>query len=266
MAGAIPSDAQVPAWIAFVDRWIYVFMAAFLIAITLTGFVPDSFKKIAGVESGMRPPLHWLMHLHAVVMGAWLLLLLAQTSLMATGNVRYHKALGIAAFVLAPVILATGLMLVPVNYTQIAAFAAQSPPDLAAALHKELIIKADFLLLQLRSATLFAVLVTLGICARQRDAGFHKRLMVIATLIPLPAAIARISWLPSTVPQSLLSLNIAILVCVLPMFLWDMYRLKRVHAAYIVAFALWLPFVVAGWLLWGTDGWRTFAAGLLNLS
>lgn len=265
MAGAIPSDAQVPAWIAIVDRWIYVFMAAFLIAITLTGFVPDSFRKIASVDSGMRPPLHPLMHVHAVLMGAWMLLLLAQTSLMAIGNARYHKALGITSFVLAPAILLTGLLLVPVNYTQIAAFAAQSPPDVAAALQKDLIIKADFLLMQLRSATLFAAFVTLGIWARQRDAGFHKRLMVMATLIPLPAAIARTSWLPSTVPQSLLSLDIAILVCVLPMFLWDMYRLKRVHAAYIVAFALWLPFVVAGWLLWGTDGWRTFAAGLLKL-
>ncbi|WP_373473404.1 hypothetical protein, partial [Sphingorhabdus lacus] len=117
----------------------------------------------------------------------------------------------------------------------------------------------------LRSATLFAVFVTLGIWARQRDAGFHKRLMVMATLIPLPAAIARISWLPSTVPQSLLSLDIAILVCVLPMFLWDMYRLKRVHAAYLVMLTLWLPFVVTGRVLWGSDGWRTFATGLLNL-
>ena len=37
-----------------IDRWIYVFMAVSYIAITLTGFIPDSLAKIAAVEAGQR--------------------------------------------------------------------------------------------------------------------------------------------------------------------------------------------------------------------
>ena len=40
----------------FIDRWIYVFTAAFFIAITLTGFIPDSAMKIAMIKAGQRPP------------------------------------------------------------------------------------------------------------------------------------------------------------------------------------------------------------------
>src|SRR6476469_8077769 len=69
-----------------IDRWIYVFMAAWFIAIVLTGFIPDSLNKIAAVQAGQRPPLPLVMHAHAVLMGSFLLLLLAQTTLVATGR------------------------------------------------------------------------------------------------------------------------------------------------------------------------------------
>ena len=32
-----------------IDRWFYVFMAVFFIAITLTGFIPDSIAKLAAI-------------------------------------------------------------------------------------------------------------------------------------------------------------------------------------------------------------------------
>ena len=43
-----------PALTAFIDRWIYVFMAVMLIALVLIGFVPDSLQIIAAVEAGQR--------------------------------------------------------------------------------------------------------------------------------------------------------------------------------------------------------------------
>ena len=38
------------------DRWIFVVQAVFFIALVLTGFVPDSFDKVAAVQAGQRPP------------------------------------------------------------------------------------------------------------------------------------------------------------------------------------------------------------------
>ena len=40
----------------FSDRWIFVLMAVWFIAITLTGFIPTSLEKIAAVEAGMGHP------------------------------------------------------------------------------------------------------------------------------------------------------------------------------------------------------------------
>ena len=71
-----------------IDRWIYVFTAASFIAFVLAGFVPDSFGKLAAIQAGQRPPFPFVLHIHAVLMGSFLLLLLAQASLVAAGNLQ----------------------------------------------------------------------------------------------------------------------------------------------------------------------------------
>jgi len=73
-------------------------MAAFFIVITLTGFIPDSLAKIAAVETGERPPFPLVLHVHSVLIGSFLALLLAQTILAASGNLGYHQRLGSSAF------------------------------------------------------------------------------------------------------------------------------------------------------------------------
>ena len=67
-----------------IDRWIFVGMALWFIAIVLAGFIPDSIMKVGLVESGQRAPFPIVLHMHAVLMGSFLLLLLTQSWLMAT--------------------------------------------------------------------------------------------------------------------------------------------------------------------------------------
>src|SRR3954468_10204529 len=78
----------------FVDRWIFVFTAASFVVITLTGFIPDSMMKVGMVKAGARPPFPPALHVHAVLMGTFLLLLLAQTWLMAMGRKALHMQIG----------------------------------------------------------------------------------------------------------------------------------------------------------------------------
>ena len=80
----------------FFDRWIFVLMALWFITITLTGFIPTSLEKIAAVQAGMRPPFPMMLHAHAVLMGAFLVLLLVQALLVATGRQQRHQKLGLA--------------------------------------------------------------------------------------------------------------------------------------------------------------------------
>ena len=47
------TGGQSGALTAFIDRWIYVFMAAMLIAVVLIGFIPDSHLVFAGDRRGI---------------------------------------------------------------------------------------------------------------------------------------------------------------------------------------------------------------------
>ena len=58
----------------FVDRWIFVGMAAWFIFVVLVGFIPDAIGKVQAVQAGLRPPFPIVLHMHAVAMGAFLLL------------------------------------------------------------------------------------------------------------------------------------------------------------------------------------------------
>ena len=100
---------------ASIDRWIYVFTAASFVAVVLAGFIPSSLGKIAAVQAGERPPFPPVLHMHAVLMGSFLLLLLSQTWLIATGRASSHGAL-IAGDGARPALVIVGFFLVPATY------------------------------------------------------------------------------------------------------------------------------------------------------
>src|SRR4051794_39200346 len=178
-----------------IDRWIYVITAAGFIAITLAGFIPDSFARVAAVQAGERPPFLPILHVHAVLMGSFLLLLLAQTTLAATGRIDQHRRLGVIGMVLAPALIVVGLILVPTFYHSFWDAAHSGLPGALEKFAPVLSRQENTLLFQLRIGVLFALFIAIGIRARGSDAGVHKRMMILATAIPMPAAINRIPWL-----------------------------------------------------------------------
>ena len=248
-----------------VDRWIYVFTAASFIVITLMGFIPDSLMKIEAVKAGLRPPFPIVLHMHAVLMGTFLLLLLAQTVLMATGRCKQHMKVGVAAMVVAPLLVIVGFILVPTMYHQVWEGAQHAPPALREELQKRVIFVDNILLLQLRIGILFPLFLAIGLRARGKDAGIHKRMMFLATVMALPASIDRISWLPTTIPDSALSVDLYTLLAISPMFLWDVYRNRSVHPAYLIWLAVNLPFSIAVQSLWGTDWWHATARQIMGV-
>lgn len=262
----VPTEGVGAPLARMIDKWIYVFMAALLLTTTLVGFIPDSLVKIAAVETARRAPFPPLLHVHAVLMGLWLLLLLAQTTLMASGNTTYHKQLGLASFALAPAILLTGLILVPTMYGQLRDALATASPGLAQSLRAEVAVRTNVILLQARAGILFAAFVVLALRARRNNPGFHKRMIVIATLVPLAAAFDRIEWLPSTFPVSPVSPDLYTLLWILPMFSWDLVRLGRVHSAYVVGLSVWLPATIVVHTLWGTAWWQAFGPTILGFA
>lgn len=241
-------------------------MAVLLIAVTLTGFLPDSAMKVGLVEAGKRPPFPPILHLHALATGSWLVLLLAQASLMASGRRAGHMQLGLAAMVLAPAVLVIGIILVPTMYSQLwdTVHAMPGGPDAAGQLR--LRAQANATLLQLRNGSMFALSVFVALRLRKSDLATHKRLMILAPLSPVMAAIARMTWLPTTMPGSPLSLELFTVSLIAPMFAWDLYRLRRIQRAYAIWFAAFITLSVAVHLLWNTPWWLAFVPQLMGLS
>ena len=248
-----------------IDRWIYVFMAAFFIAITLTGFIPDSLAKIAAVEAGQRPPFPLALHLHSILMGSFLLLLLAQTTLAATGRSEYHQRLGVVAVLLAPAIVVAGLILVPSIYHQIWNGMQTAPAEAQAGIQASLRFFDNIMLVQIRVGILFSLFILIALMVRKRDSGLHKRMMFLAIAPALPAAFDRITWLPHTLPESPLSPDLYILLAVAPMFIWDLVRTRSVHRAYWIWLAFMVPSSILIHSLWDTDWWHATAPRLVGL-
>lgn len=249
----------------FIDRWIFVFTAASFIVIVLTGFIPDSLQNLAMIKAHQRPPYSLIADLHALVMGSFLLLLLTQTVLVATGRTDLHRRLGVVGMVLAPALVVVGSILAPANYHAIWQGAHLGPPTVRAALTPVVPLLENILLLQMRVGILFTLFLTMGLLARGRDAGFHKRMMILATAVTLPAAFFRIAWLPATLPGSPLSLDLYVLVALAPMFVWDLIRNRGLHRAYWV----WLPIYAAASvvvnLMWDTPIWHATARHIMGV-
>lgn len=252
---------------AFIDRWIYVFMAGLFVTTALVGFIPTSLEKIAAVQAGARPPFPVVLHIHAVLMGTWLMLLLTQTTLMATGRPALHMRLGMASMVVAPAMVVTGFVLVPTMFAFNWVLLDFAPPGVPAG---EIEVGRNFfsslVAAQIAAGTTFAVFVVLALRARRSDPGFHKRMMILATVVPLPAAIDRIAWLPTTYPESYVSPFLYTTAWIAPMLVWDLVRHKRLHRAYKVWLAIFVPANLLVIYLWWTPGWMDFAQRLMGVA
>ncbi|HWU54864.1 MAG TPA: hypothetical protein VN175_05130 [Rhizomicrobium sp.] len=248
-----------------IDRWIYVFTAASLIAVVFAGFLPDSFAKVAAVEAGKRPPFPLILHVHAVLMGSFLLLLLAQTVLVATGRLGGHMQLGIAAMVLAPAIVISGLILVPTMYHLAWNAALAAPIAMKEPFLDRLHAIDNVMLRQFSAGILFTVFMAIALRARTRDSGLHKRMIFLSITAVLGAAITRIHWLPTTMPNSSLSLDIFVLLTFSPMFLWDLIRNRGLHRAYFIWASIYFPVMATVHTLWDTPWWHATARHIMGV-
>lgn len=261
----VRSDVLTGERTAFIDRWIYVFMAAGFIAIVLAGFVPDSMGKIAAVQAGQRPPFPMMLHVHAALMGTYLLLLLTQASLVATGRVAWHRQLGLVGAVLAAALVVVGFALVPTIYHQVYGGLAVASPPARPQVLELLVFLENIMLVQGRVGLMFAILVALGVGARASDPGFHKRMMILSIAGALSAGLDRIPWLPTTMPVSPIASDLYVLLAIAPMFLWDVLRNRRVHRAYWVWLAVAAPLTIAVHVLWDTPVWHATAKRLMGV-
>jgi len=253
-----------PSLAEIVDRWFYVGMAVLVIAIVLVGFLPDSVMRVSDIAAGKRGPFLWQAHFHALTMASWMALLLAQTTLMATGRRGWHMQLGMLGMVLAPLLVIAGVLLVPANFAARIAFAEADGVTSAAEIEQMIRGMTNTAALQLRNGFCFAVLVVIALAARRRDAGLHKRLLILATIAPTGAAFARMTFLWSSLPANPASTLLWPTVCLVPMLGWELYRGRGVHRAYWIYLAVAVSTGLAVAVAWNNPIWQNFARPILG--
>ena len=156
------------------------FLAGAAIALTLVaigfgrGFLPG-----ATPQPRSRAPI---VLLHAAVFACWIVLFAIQASLIAAGRRRLHRQLGVLGGLLAAAMLVLGLAVsVHAARTGFAPIPGVDP--------------LRFLIIPIGDVAVFATLVAAGLYCRHTP-NVHKRLMWLATMDLLFAAITRLPGVP----------------------------------------------------------------------
>jgi hypothetical protein len=231
------------------DRYFYAGMAWFLVLVTVAGFAPRSL----GVLSGATPSPPLVVHMHAFVMLSWTVLMALQASLSFGNRMDLHRRLGMVSLLVGPAVLMV-LTLVTVARQQDSSATPAAP------------IVNNILFLQIRAIVMFPLFFIWALATRQRDPQTHKRMVLMATLMLIDAAIARMSWLPlNTFPLDYTMIHAYLLLLPVPALAYDFVKLGRIHRAWLWGYGLTLPWVLATEFIWNSPWWREFGPKLVGV-
>jgi hypothetical protein len=200
-----------------VDRAFFSIMVFLMLATVLVGFARTYF--LAGMVEAPLP--NRLIHIHGAVFSLWMVLVIIQTAFVATGNIRLHRKLGMFAFCWAVLMVVLG------TFAAVDALhRGQGPLGLD---------PVSFFIIPITSIVLFAVLTFAAYRARRRPEA-HKRLITIATISILDAAVGRwpVALFQHHPPmQDLVHFSFLLLIV-----LFDLFQLHRVSRSTLWASAL----------------------------
>lgn len=226
------------------DRLFYSGASIALALLVFGGFAPTYYLRLPGGSAGATVsggPLTPLVHLHAALFTGWVLLFIAQTALVASRRVAVHRRLGVAGAVLAAAMIAAGTAMAIATAKRGGAPAGIDP--------------LAFLVIPIFDMVLFAGFITAALVQR-RNREAHKRLMLLAYISIIVAAVARLPGLLPLGPLVFFGLGYGLVVLAA---IYDLASRRRVHAVYLWGGALMLVSVPLRLALSGTGAWQRFA-------
>ncbi|HEU5236408.1 MAG TPA: hypothetical protein VFU37_04660 [Pyrinomonadaceae bacterium] len=225
------------------ERFFYTSMA---LAILLTVFI--GFSRTYYLRPIFQTqPLMPLLHLHGLIFSSWIALFVTQTTLVARKRTRLHMRLGIAGGVLAAMMVVIGCLTAIVR-----AKVVNAPPGFPSPL--------VFLTIPLGDMLVFAILISSAFYFRRRP-DIHKRIMLLATIGLLPAAIARFPFDFILHYGPIAFFGLADLF-IIPCLIYDFVTRGRPHRATVLAGTLIVISQPLRLLIGNTHAWLVFATWL----
>lgn len=247
---------RVRVGVATPARYFYFHMALACMAVAFLGFAPTYWLPVA---SGSFPSMP-VIHFHGLLFFAWSLYFAFQTWLAASGRVARHRALGVIGVSLATAMTIFGF-LAAVNAMKRSAAAGFTDAGIA------------FVIVPLSGILFFAVVFTLAI-ANTRRPETHKRLMLLAAISILDAAVARwfLTFLappgavgPPPVPVTIPPALVACLLLVAAI-IFDWRTRGRPHPVYVYGGVALVAVKILNWPISVMPAWHAFAGGILALA
>jgi hypothetical protein len=220
------------------DRRFFMAMAATIAVVVFVGFAPTFYLRPA-----FHPePLPAVFAVHGTIFTAWILLFIVQTTLVSTRRTDIHKKLGLVGAALAALMVVVGYR---------AAVTAASRGFATPGLPPPLV----FFAIPFFDLLVFAPLVALALYFRRR-AATHKRLMLLATIAIVTAAIARLPYILPLGPLMFFGLTDLLAVAAI---IYDRSTLGRSHRATLWGTLFLVASQVTRLVVSGTATWLAFA-------
>jgi hypothetical protein len=246
-------DHRVRVSVATPARYFYFHMALACMAVAFLGFAPTYWLPLASGSFSSTP----VVHFHGLLFFTWTLYFAFQTWLAASGRTARHRAMGMIGVSLATAMTILGF-LVAVNSMKHSAALGQLDAGIA------------FAIVPLSGILFFAVVFALAI-ANTRRPETHKRLMLLAGISILDAAVARwfLTFLappgPPPVPVTIAPALVACLLLVVAIVA-DWCTRGRPHPVYIYGGAALVAVKLLNWPISMTPAWHSLAGGILALA
>lgn len=219
-------------------------MALLILATIFYGFAQSYF--LAGMFRARLP--NRLIHVHAATFMAWIFLLVAQSLLVTVGQVKWHRRLGIAGFLLACMMVIVGF-LAATDGTLRGGPPGVDPLEFYYSLLSEVLIG-------------FPALVYLAFRLRFNPPA-HKRLILIATLVLIDAGIVR--WPIRWIAESSLMVSLVVYLFLGFIVAFDFWSTGKVHRVTVWGGAFLILFRETQGLIGQTSTWHSIARWLLDL-
>ena len=233
------------------DKWFFTFVALIMVVLCLAAFLPSIVHTNA-----RRAPLSLLTIAHGIVFSTWLLLFLAQSVLIGTRRVAVHRMLGWAGVLLIA-------LMIPLAYATTIEMIRRGF-DLSGDLRIDHDARPESIF-AFNDLLVFGVLAIAALACRRKPE-IHKRLMLFANIVLMPAPLAHLightPWL-AAMPSAIVLVPISLFV--VAAVARDFLMARRVHP---LTWALAIVQLVSGPLEAGPLGssaaWRSFASWLAS--
>lgn len=234
-------------------QYFYFYMALACAAVAFLGFAPTYFMPLA--KGSLKANLS--VHVHGVVFFGWSLFFVYQTWLAATGRIVRHRAMGLVGVAFATAMTIFGVQ-AATNALKASAAIGMAHEGIA------------FIIVPLAGIVFFATVFALA-AAYARDREMHKRLILLAAISILDAAIAR--WFmtflappgaagPPPVAVTIPPAIVAALLIVIAM-IFDWRTRGRPHRVYVIGGAIYVAMKLLSLPVSMSAPWQAFGSWLL---